>query len=91
MWSIFFESAFSQAKEKWHMHIHLIPRTRQLGKDRFYNYKPSEVAAWNIAKLSDKFWFPPEYRIRDRNGQLIHEEKVVALMQYLKKCLASTS
>jgi diadenosine tetraphosphate (Ap4A) HIT family hydrolase len=87
----FFESVFSKTEEEWHMHIHLIPRTRELGTDRRHEYKPWEVAAWKIAQLSDKFWFPPQYRIRDRNGQLINEGEVVALMEYLKEFLASTS
>ena len=87
----FFESAFNKAGEEWHMHIHLIPRTRELGTNRRHEYKPWKVAAWKIAQLSDKFWFPPRYRIRDRNGQLMNEGAVVALMEYLRNSLASTS
>ena len=72
------------------MHIHLIPRTKKLGTNSKGKYRPWEVAAWNIANLQDKGGFQTEYRVRDRNGREINENKIIKLMQYLRESLTNT-
>jgi len=70
--------------EEYHLHIHIISRSRKLGQDN-----PSEKAAWKICTLAP-CWnnFPEEYRLRAKetkgNDNLIHKEEVVALMTHLK-------
>jgi len=82
----FFESAFHPS-EHWHLHMHLIPRTKQLGRFKSGYGKPWEVAAWNIANLPNQYWFPPEYQIRKKDSLEIDEEKINALMKYLESQL----
>jgi diadenosine tetraphosphate (Ap4A) HIT family hydrolase len=77
----FFESAFNCQGEKWHMHIHLIPRTKRLGTDGFGKYRPWDVAAWNIVKVKDFGFYPDEYKRENDAGKSKEKE----LMQYLKK------
>jgi diadenosine tetraphosphate (Ap4A) HIT family hydrolase len=78
----FFES------EGYHLHIHLIPRSKKLGQDN-----PSEKAAWKIYTLAP-CWngFPGEYRLRAKeskeNDIIEHKEEVVALMTYLRSDLS---
>lgn len=85
----FFESAFNEEeKEKYHLHIHLIPRTKKLGMDRKGEYKPWETAAWKTYRLPYRICFPDEYRTKDKSGHDINSEKVKALMQFLRGRLA---
>ena len=83
----FFESVFDDPQTKWHLHIHLIPRTVKLGKGKYGKGKPSENAAWGTVQLTSKWWFPEEYRIWDKEGKEMEEEKVRALMKDLKSKL----
>lgn len=78
----FFESAFDECSEKYHLHIHLIPRTKRMGKGAYGRGTPSQTAAWRIHGLTGEYWFPEEYRIRDIEGNKI-DEKVTKLMTYL--------
>jgi hypothetical protein len=81
----FFESVLDRdVKEEWHLHIHLIPRTKKLGMDGQGKYRPWDVAAWNTYKLPYRFRFPDEYRIKDKKGRKINEERIKALMRYLR-------
>ena len=82
----FFEMPFakSKQKEKWHMHIHLLPRTEKMVGDE----DPTKVAAWKILELLKKESFPWKYRIVDKRGN-IHEERVEHLMDYLKRTLST--
>ena len=84
----FFESRFVPSEHE-HLHCHLIPRTRKLGKNNKGDYKPWDVAAWKIAELPNQSYFPDEYRIRDKSGHKINTEKVIALVQYLREHLTS--
>ena len=73
--------------EGYHLHIHLIPRSKKLGQKN-----PSEKAAWKIYTLAPSWdGFPGEYRLRTKeskeNDIVEHKEEVVALMTYLKGCL----
>jgi len=76
----FFESAFGKQPEEWHLHIHLIPRTKKLGRNN-----PADVAAWKMGKLTNERWFPNEYRLFARYGYRGHPEKARDLIDHLKK------
>ncbi len=67
--------------EEYHIHIHLIPRTKELGGE-----DPTENMAWKTFKRTEKDSFPQEYRImiKDPSGSLIEDQKVEDLMSYLK-------
>lgn len=81
----FFESVFDEPPTKYHLHLHLIPRTKRLGKNKLGKGKPSHNAAWKIPELSFNAWFPTEYRIKDKTTREdINEEEVGALMTFLK-------
>jgi len=77
----FFEEAF-HPKGEWHLHIHLIARTKRLGRG-----EPWEIAAWNVRKLPKEPWFPADYQIRDENGREMNKESVEVLMASLRKRL----
>jgi diadenosine tetraphosphate (Ap4A) HIT family hydrolase len=71
----FFESYHDNPKKcEWHLHIHLIPRTEKMRG----NALPTEVAAWNIHKITKRPDFPAEYRIEKDN------DEAVLLMKFLK-------
>ena len=72
--------------EEYHIHIHLIPRTKELGGE-----DPTENMAWTTFKRTKKDGFPPEYLIRDRSGSWIGFQKVVDLMGSLKGILSKIS
>jgi len=74
--------------EEYHIHIHLIPRTKELGGE-----DPTENMAWKTFKRTEKDSFPQEYRImiKDPSGSLIEDQKVLALMSYLKGTLSKIS
>jgi diadenosine tetraphosphate (Ap4A) HIT family hydrolase len=78
----FFESAFEKSSDKYHLHIHLIPRTEKLGD---LLREEGKVIAWNIYKLSKpnkSNEFPPEYMAQPENDE--DRRKVEALMTYLR-------
>ena len=63
--------------EESHVHMHLLPRTKQMGEVLDYcSDKIGFSLVDNIAK------FPSEYKISS-----IHNERVKTLMQYLKESL----
>lgn len=73
--------------EEYHLHIHLIPRSKKLGQRN-----PSEKAAWKICKLAPRWnGFPRQYRLRakrsKKNEIKINKQKVVDLMAYLRDFL----
>ena len=79
----FFESAFEsdfsrKSNPYYHLHIHLIPRTKKLGGGI-----PWQRAAWGTAKLVEQDWFPPEYQTKDKAGV----EKARNLMEFLEEGL----
>jgi len=75
----FFESVYDEPPTKYHLHLHLIPRTRKMvGKKH-----PSDIAAWKIRELVKSRGFPKGYQTKDR-GNDMYEEEVVALMTCLK-------
>ena len=72
--------------EKWsgeellrrlHVHMHLLPRTKQMGEALDYCGKKID---WHLVDYVDKF--PPIYKISS-----LHGERVKALMQYLQVSL----
>jgi len=73
----FWESEFTEKPSKWHMHIHLFPRTKAM----VGGHPPTEVAAWQMPELTEKAYFPSKYRIRIDNMK--------ALFDYLANDLAS--
>jgi len=74
----FWESEFSKTfTGEWHMHIHLFPRTKLM----VGGYEPTEVAAWHILELTEKAFFPSEYRIRTDNMKKLMEELETKLTQ----------
>ena len=75
----FFESVFDEPPTDYHLHLHLIPRTRKMVGSKH----PSDAAAWNILKLTKSKEFPNEYQTKDR-GNNLYEAEVVALMTCLK-------
>lgn len=84
----FFESAFEESSDKYHLHIHLIPRTERFRPlsiriEKTHGIEKVEdnvrLIAWNIHQLSKHQNFPQEYRIG--------RENVEALMTYLKAYL----
>ena len=74
--------------EEYHIHIHLIPRTKELGDE-----DPTAYMAWKTSERTKTDPFPPEYRImiKDLNGSLVEDPKVVALMSYLSGALSKIS
>ena len=74
--------------EEYHIHIHLIPRTKELGAE-----DPTEYMAWKTFERTKKDRFPPGYRImiKDPSGSLIEDQKVVDLMRSLKGILSKIS
>ncbi len=74
--------------EEYHIHIHLIPRTKELGGE-----DPTAYMAWKTFKRTEKEPFPQEYRItiKDPSGGLIEDQKVVDLMSSLKGFLLKKS
>lgn len=75
----FFESAFEKSSDKWHLHIHMIPRTERL---RSLEQRGSKLIAWNIHKVATHQDFPREYQIIEDTEE--NRRKVEALMTYLK-------
>jgi len=67
--------------EEYHIHIHLIPRSKELGGE-----DPTKYMAWKTFERTKKDRFPQQYRImiKDQCGNWIKDKKVVALMTYLK-------
>jgi diadenosine tetraphosphate (Ap4A) HIT family hydrolase len=80
----FFESAFDQPPTKFHLHIHLIPRTKKLRK-LLRRKKDSKIIAWNIYRLSNLKNFPTEYKIGEHKEQ--SNQRVEPLMSYLRSQL----
>ncbi len=81
----FFESAYDDPPTDFHMHIHMIPRSRKMGEGKSGSETPSAVAAWKTSCLASQPWFPDAYRTR--NGA--REEEVRELMDCLNLHLAS--
>jgi len=66
-----------------HLHFHLVPRTRKLGRG-----DPGEYASWRICELTEmRADFPELYRIRDKEKNWTHvsSTKVTALMMHLRR------
>ena len=83
----FFESCFDKPTPSlYHLHIHLIPRTKRLGDLlRQYTNDSSSILAWDIYKLSrHRDTFPYDYQIHPIHE---HEEKIISLMTYLRQRL----
>jgi diadenosine tetraphosphate (Ap4A) HIT family hydrolase len=72
--------------EEYHIHIHLIPRSKELGGE-----DPTKYMAWKTFKRTETESFPPEYRVKDRKGSWLGDQKVVALMSYLRGTLSKMS
>jgi len=60
-----------------HVHMHLLPRTKQMGEALDYCGKK---IGWHLVDYIDKF--PPRYKVSS-----MHSERVKTLMQYLKESL----
>jgi diadenosine tetraphosphate (Ap4A) HIT family hydrolase len=86
----FFESAFEKSSDKYHLHIHLIPRTEKFRSLSTHVSKTKGISkeecvpliAWNIHQLSEHQDFPPDYRTKPENEANTRE--VEALMTYLR-------
>ena len=72
--------------EEYHMHIHLIPRTKELGGE-----DPTAYMAWKTSERTNTEPFPPEYRVKDPKGGWIEDQKVEALMSYFRETLSKSS
>jgi hypothetical protein len=70
----------------YHLHIHLIPRTMELGQG-----DPQVYMAWKTSERTAREDFPKKYRLRNKESKKneieINKHEVVALMTYLKGCL----
>ena len=80
----FFESIFDPKPDKYHLHLHLIPRTVRLGRLlRRYSCDGS-IHAWSVSQIVilNAGDIPDEYKNKN------HEKPV--LMTYLRACLAQT-
>jgi diadenosine tetraphosphate (Ap4A) HIT family hydrolase len=78
----FFEGVYDRpCPTPYHLHIHLIPRTKQFDPLlRRATEDGSTIVAWNIYKLTEKEMgdrFPPKYRVDNE------DQKMVNLMTYL--------
>ena len=69
----FFDSVFDNDPTEYHLHIHLIPRTKKM---RSLINKEGSINCWEIYKISKMYGFPEEY--------FRYEERVDKLMNYLK-------
>ena len=76
----FFESVFDNNPTKYHLHIHLIPRTRKM---RALLSKEGSVNCWEIYRISKMDGFPEEY--------LRYDERVEKLMRALRRRISSRS
>ncbi|HEX77101.1 MAG TPA: hypothetical protein G4O03_01620 [Dehalococcoidia bacterium] len=94
----FFESAFEKSSDKYHLHIHLIPRTERfrrlsirVEKTRGIEKVEDDVRliAWNIHQLSGHEGFPSGYRTKPENDG--NRREVEALMTYLRAYLRRSS
>lgn len=86
----FFESAFEKSSDKYHLHIHLIPRTERFDSLSIHVSKTKGISkeecvrltGWNIHQLSKHDYFRTEYQVREENNA--NRLKVEALMTYLR-------
>lgn len=69
----FFESVFDNQPNEYHLHIHLIPRTKRM---RSLITRQGSVNCWDIYKISKMDGFPEEY--------FRFEERVNKLMDWLR-------
>jgi diadenosine tetraphosphate (Ap4A) HIT family hydrolase len=69
----FFESVFGNKPNEYHLHIHLIPRTKKM---RALISNKGNIVCWDIYKISSMDGFPEEY--------LRYEERVLKLMNALR-------
>jgi diadenosine tetraphosphate (Ap4A) HIT family hydrolase len=84
----FFESEFDEPKkEQYHLHIHLIPRTKQLAEG-LRTEDGSSINAWDIPTLRKgkprecvkvPFVFPSKYKVKKKDDQ-----NAVKLMTHLR-------
>jgi diadenosine tetraphosphate (Ap4A) HIT family hydrolase len=72
----FFESAFDNSPSKYHLHIHLIPRTKRMR--HLLITKNGKVNCWKVHRIYKRKDFPQEYLWRG------HEERAERLMSALK-------
>jgi diadenosine tetraphosphate (Ap4A) HIT family hydrolase len=70
----FFESVFGNKPNEYHLHIHLILRTKKM---RALISKQGNINCWEIYKISSMDGFPEEY--------LRYEERVEKLMKALRE------
>jgi diadenosine tetraphosphate (Ap4A) HIT family hydrolase len=75
----FFESVFDNNPTEYHLHIHLIPRTRKM---RALISKKGTIICWEIYKISKMDGFPEEY--------FRYEERVEKLMSALRQMIPSS-
>ncbi len=71
----FFDSVFDNSPTEYHLHIHLIPRTRKM---RSLISKGGSINCWEIYKIAKLDGFPEEYlRYEERVDKLINELKTM--------------
>ena len=80
----FFEGAFDEPKrELYHLHIHLIPRTKKFAHTLNKKKRGSEIVAWNIYTLREEMKklcaFPSRYEVVGEDGK----QNAERLMTYL--------
>ena len=69
----FFDSVFDNSPTEYHLHIHLIPRTRRM---RSLISEEGSINCWKIYKIAKLDGFPEEYfRYEERVDDLINELK----------------
>lgn len=84
----FFKSPFDTPPTTWHLHLHLIPRTRDMGVCAWGRGAPSLYAAWRAPFLTKEWWFPTHYRLFDVQGHPINQQESLNLMAYLSARLS---
>ena len=72
-----FEGVFDIEPEKYHLHIHLIPRTVRIGQ-LLRMFGEGNINAWAIYKSSGEQYFPKYLKSRRYDG------KVEKLMDFLR-------
>jgi diadenosine tetraphosphate (Ap4A) HIT family hydrolase len=78
----FFESVFDKIPTKFHLHIHLIPRTEMFGQ-WLQHEDGSGIIAWNIYKIGNPGFALPGLPERYKKST----DNIVALMTHLRSYL----
>jgi len=89
----FFESVFDRPPPPpYHLHIHLIPRTKNLAQG-LRSGDGSTIDVWSIHKLRRELGMacalPPEYEVKGKQGQQNAANLMTYLRDYFQKLYAA--